>query len=54
MKMTQLLAKKRKKLKNKKKNKRKNRKNRKNQILKEKILHIKQKQLKMNYRKIQK
>ena len=40
MKMTQLLAKKRKKLKNKKKNKRKNRKN---QILKEKILHIKQK-----------
>lgn len=51
MKMTQLLAKKRKKLKNKKKNKRKNRKN---QILKEKILHIKQKQLKMNYRKIQK
>ena len=43
MKMTQLLAKKRKKLKNKKKNKRKNRKNRKNQILKEKILHIKQK-----------
>jgi hypothetical protein len=37
-KMTQLLAKKRKKLKNKKKNKRKNRKN---QILKEKILHIK-------------
>jgi hypothetical protein len=40
MKITQLLAKKRKKLKNKKKNKRKNRKN---QILKEKILHIKQK-----------